>query len=159
MQKDKIAQSGEVIEQKDMDAGTKEDCEKNNNEDLLETGQNQKILLEQRWQKMLQEYPVLNSYSDGNEITSVQIELKDIRLLPNKYRGVMHNSFLLHGFFNYHYLVLGKMGEHWFIGVPGVYQNQEHAMAAMFGFPEFLPQDSDRNSRGIMQGCWYRMLK
>ena len=69
----------------------------------------------------------------------VQIELKNLRELPKCYWYLGNNSFLLHGFFNYHYLVIGRTGEgRWFLqgfGVPGVYQRQERVMAAIFGFP------------------------
>ena len=72
----------------------------------------------------------------------VRIELKDLRELPRKYWYLGNNSFLLHGFFNYRYLVLGKLEEDkWFIGVPGIYQQQERVMAAIFGFPEFMTTD------------------
>ena len=65
---------------------------------------------------------------------------------------------MLHGFFNYRYLAFGRIGQNWFIGVPGVYQNQEHAMASIFGFPDFLAQQK-KNERGEQPGYWYRILE
>ncbi len=77
------------------------------------------------------------------QVSGIHIELRDIRELPKQHWNMGNNSFLLHGFFNYRYLLLGKKNERGketiFIGVPGVYHNQERIMAALFGFPEFLP--------------------
>lgn len=76
-------------------------------------------------------------------MSGIHIELRDIRELPRKFWNLGNNSFLLHGFFNYHYLLLGKRTEGEtetiFIGVPGVFHSQEHIMASLFGFSEFLP--------------------
>lgn len=75
------------------------------------------------------------------EILCLRMELKDLREFPKKYWYMGNNSFLLHGFFNYRYLVFGKLDEdQWMLGVPGVYQQQERVMAAIFGFPEFIPE-------------------
>lgn len=89
------------------------------------------------------------------EICCVKIELKDIRELPRRYWYLGNNSFLLHGFFNYHYLVVGNVGGgQWFIGIPGIYQNQERVMAAIFGFPEFLPEPIENRF-----GYWCRFIE
>lgn len=89
------------------------------------------------------------------EISCIKIELKDIRELPRRYWYLGNNSFLLHGFFNYRYLVVGRIEEgRWFMGVPGIYQNQERVMAIIFGFPEFLPNEVENQF-----GYWYRVLE
>ena len=80
---------------------------------------------------------------------ALKIELSDLRELPKKYWYLGNNSFLLHGFFNYHHLLFGKMSDgRWFLGVPGVYERQERIMAAFFGFAGYL---SD--------GVWYHILE
>lgn len=111
----------------------------------------------QTWRYMLKTYPVLNQFTDKNNVLCVRIEIKDVRLLPEKYWSMINNSFLLHGFFNYRYLVFGRVDQNWFIGVPGVYQKQEHVMASVFGFPDFLPQ-KEKNDKGEQPGYWYRIL-
>ncbi len=113
---------------------------------------------EQTWRYMLRMYPVLNQFEEKNNILCVRIEIKDVRLLPEKYWSMINNSFLLHGFFNYRYLIFGRIEQSWFIGVPGIYQNQEHVMASIFGFPDFLPQ-AQKNERGEQPGYWYRILE
>ena len=109
------------------------------------------------WEQFLKSHPASMPFSEKN-ITCIKIELKDIRELPRKYWYLGNNSFLLHGFFNYRYLVLGKIEEDnedkWFLGVPGIYQNQERVMAIIFGFPEFMPEQVENRF-----GCWYRFIE
>lgn len=112
---------------------------------------------EQNWRYMLRMYPVLNQFEDNYHVLCVRIEIKDVRLLPDKFWSMVNNSFLLHGFFNYRYLIFGRIGQKWFIGIPGIYQKQEHVMASIFGFPDFLPQDK-KNEKGEQPGYWYRIL-
>lgn len=55
---------------------------------------------------------------------------------------MVHNSFLLHGFYNYRHLILGKYpGEKresiYYLGVPGNFYNREKMVAEMFGFEAF----------------------
>jgi hypothetical protein len=78
-----------------------------------------------------------------------RIDISDIRKLPKKNWYLCNNSFLIHGFFNYRYLVLVEMegnGEKkTYLGVPGVYEKPERMMAMLFGFPDFL-QEGSRNT-------------
>lgn len=109
------------------------------------------------WEQFLKNHPASMPFSEKN-ITCIKIELKDLRELPRKYWYLGNNSFLLHGFFNYRYLVIGKIEEdtqnRWFLGVPGIYQNQERVMAIIFGFPEFMPEQVENRF-----GCWYRFFE
>lgn len=118
------------------------------------------------WEKLCGEHPLLAPLED-REARCIQIELKDLRELPKKYWYLGNNSFLLHGFFNYRYLVVGKTGEErWFIGVPGIYQRQERVMAAIFGFPEFLAAavqgeggEAPEGEPVNRFGCWCRYIE
>ncbi len=90
------------------------------------------------WEELCREHKPAALFEEW-DTQCIQLELKDLRSLPKKYWYLGNNSFLLHGFFNYRYLVLGRTAEErWFLGVPGVYQRQERVMAAIFGFPEFF---------------------
>ena len=118
----------------------------------------------ERWKSMLEEYPVSQPF-ENKAITCVRIELKDLRELPKRYWYLGNNSFLLHGFFNYHHLLIGNEagddGERWFLGVPGVYQPQERVMAAIFGFQEFIPEQGHHEHTGepLNQfGYWCRAM-
>ena len=44
-----------------------------------------------------------------------------------------------------------------FVGVPGVFLNQERIMATMFGFPEFRTAKSAKYKTGNF-GYWYRII-
>ena len=74
-------------------------------------------------------------------VTLRKIDISDIHKFPKQNWYLCNNSFLIHGFFNYHYLVVKKVTEHsqtkYYLGVPGVYDKPERMMALLFGFPEF----------------------
>ena len=116
------------------------------------------------WETLLESLKCCRPFED-QEAECVQIELKHLRELPKRYWYLGNNSFLLHGFFNYHYLVVGRTGEgRWFLGVPGIYQRQERVMAAIFGFPEFIAAMSEekrdcREEPVNRMGCWYRYIE
>ena len=113
------------------------------------------------WEKLNGMYGAKNLFESMPEISGIHMELKDLRELPKKYWYLGSNSFLLHGFFNYRHLLLGKVenesGRKWFIGVPGIYQNQEKVLAAVFGFPEFR-QEKDTGVKTGQFGYWYRFM-
>ena len=116
------------------------------------------------WEELCREHKPAALFEEW-DTQCIQLELKDLRSLPKKYWYLGNNSFLLHGFFNYRYLVLGRTEEErWFLGVPGVYQRQERVMAAIFGFPEFFaagPGGERREGREPVNhfGCWVRYIE
>ena len=70
-----------------------------------------------------------------------RIAITDIRSLPSRNWHLCNNSFLVHGFFCYHYLILKTTnapdGAKMYLGVPGIYASQERMMALLFGFNDF----------------------
>ena len=116
------------------------------------------------WEELCREHKPAALFEEW-DTQCIQREFKDLRSLPKKYWYLGNNSFLLHGFFNYRYLVLGRTAEErWFLGVPGVYQRQERVMAAIFGFPEFFaagPGGERREGREPVNhfGCWVRYIE
>lgn len=66
-----------------------------------------------------------------------KIQRQDLSRLPRKEWRLANNSFLLHGFYNYHHLLYIEDGDKVWIGVPGIYHEKERAAANAFGFPEF----------------------
>lgn len=98
---------------------------------------------------------------EGQKIECVRMQLNDLQEFPKKYWYIGNNSFLLHGFFNYRHIIFGEMEERgekrYFIGVPGVFMNQERIMAAMFGFPEFRTAKTAEYKTGNF-GYWYRFI-
>lgn len=99
-------------------------------------------LSDDKWEQLLKNYPQIHPF--GDERTFISIELKDFVVLRAEYQKLVNNSFLLHGFYNYHYLILGPDMELWegaescfYVGVPGTYFEREKMVAVMFGFEGF----------------------
>lgn len=91
-------------------------------------------LKEDKWEQILDTYEKIHPYGDGR--VYVKLEPRDFVILQEKYQHLVNNSFLLHGFYNYRYVILGKEGEY-YLGVPGVFYEREKMVALMFGFEAF----------------------
>ena len=70
-----------------------------------------------------------------------KIQRKDMVCLPRCEWRHANNSFLIHGYYNYHHLILTVRDDRLKLGVPGVYHPQEEKAAESFGFPEFIPAE------------------
>lgn len=131
-------------------------------EPLTQTGQKpfHKITWAETWQELLETQPVLQPFSDEN-IRCVRIELKDLKILPPSNWHLCSNSFLLHAFFVHRHLILGEnpaaRGNRCFVGVPGIRYRQEHVLAAIFGFEDFLPDKESAEAEAPF-GYWYRAI-
>ena len=94
---------------------------------------------EDKWKQLCKEYPNVHPFPNHKVFLSIKPE--DFIILQQKYQKLVHNSFLLHGFYNYGYMILGKLSEEEkapvYIGVPGVYYEREKQAAQMFGFVGF----------------------
>lgn len=115
---------------------------------------------EQQWKRFAAAHPVFCPFDEAQDIYAVKMDLRDFKILPKEYLPLANNSFLLHGYFNYKFLLFGYMGEQekkWFLGVPGVFQNQEQLLAGLFGFGEFRTKHMTKQKTGEF-GYWYRYL-
>ncbi len=92
-------------------------------------------LKEDKWEQILDTYDNIHPY--GDERVYVKLEPKDFIIMSGKYQHLVNNSFLLHGFYNYRHVILGKEGEVYYMGVPGVFYEREKMVALMFGFEAF----------------------
>lgn len=92
-------------------------------------------LKEDKWEQILSTYDNIHPY--GDERVYVKLAPKDFIILSEKYQHLVNNSFLLHGFYNYRHVILGKEGEKYYLGVPGVFYEREKMVALMFGFEAF----------------------
>ncbi|MBD5507227.1 MAG: hypothetical protein HDR05_04005 [Lachnospiraceae bacterium] len=97
-------------------------------------------LKENKWEQILDTYDQIHPY--GDERVYVKLEPKDFLILSSKYQHLVNNSFLLHGFYNYRHVILGKEGEY-YLGVPGVFYEREKMVALMFGFEAFECESGD----------------
>lgn len=117
---------------------------------------------ESLWNRLRAAYPKVTAFecSDGCEI--LVIKPQDIGLLPRENWVYGNNSFLLHGYYNYRYLILARLGKsgergRYIMGVPGHYGNNEKYMAAMFGFDRFV-RSTRQPPRDSRFGYWYTDL-
>ncbi len=92
-------------------------------------------LLENKWEQLCSMYENVRPV-DG-DIDFIKITPEDFVILRQEYQSLVRNSFLLHGYYNYRYILLGKYPDKYYIGVPGIMHEQERMAAAMFGFIGF----------------------
>lgn len=95
-----------------------------------------------KWEELLKQYK--NVYPFGDDRLFISMEPKDFVILREPYQKLVNNSFLLHGFYNYRHVILGKdhkLGSSFetcfYLGVPGVFFEREKMVAVMFGFEGF----------------------
>lgn len=115
------------------------------------------------WEKLRREHTRILAfdYEDGCEILTIKPQ--DIGLLPRDTWVYGNNSFLLHGYYNYRYLILAKLFNpngtpRYLLGVPGHYYSNERYMASMFGFPNFVLSKEQPVEDGRF-GFWYTDIK
>jgi len=108
-----------------------------------ESESNDKIY-EDKWKQLESVFPHIHPFGDSRDFLSVKP--KDFVVLTKEYQPLAGNSFLLHGYYNYNHIILGKIkcdsdkgdcSGDYYIGVPGVYYEREKAVAVMFGFDSF----------------------
>lgn len=100
------------------------------------------ILCTDKWVQILSKYSNIHPFRDDRVFVSLSLE--ELVILPEKHQKLIHNSFLLHGFYNYRHIILGKdyrlgscTDKCFYLGVPGVYFEREKQVAVMFGFEGF----------------------
>lgn len=111
------------------------------------------------WEKLKREHTRILAfdYEDGCEILTIKPQ--DIGVLPRDTWVYGNNSFLLHGYYNYRYLILAKLLNpngmpRYLLGIPGHYYSNERYMASMFGFPNFVLSKEQPMEDGRF-GFWY----
>ncbi len=96
-------------------------------------------IYETKWEQLCDLFEKIHPFGDEKEY--VKISPGDFYVLRESCQHLAHNSFLLHGYYNYRYLILGKkeMGsiDEYMLGVPGIYHDREIMAAKMFGFTGF----------------------
>ena len=115
------------------------------------------------WARLRRKYPKILAfdYDDGCEILTIKPQ--DIGLLPREVWVFGNNSFLLHGYYSYRYLILARLenpeGEpRYLLGVPGHYHPNEKYMASMFGFPDFVLSKKQPSGDDCF-GYWYTDIR
>lgn len=107
----------------------------------------------------------IEEYIPPSNISYEKIQRRDLSRLPRKEWRIANNSFLLHGFYNYHHLLyIEEDGEVW-IGVPGIFHEKEKLAANTFGFTHFrrqsdVPVELDESEQNTYEdfGYWCRQI-
>lgn len=104
------------------------------------------------WENLCRYYPKAAPELAAEGIQLLQIRPSDIRYLPRRLWHLGSNSFLLHGYYRYKHLVLGRLVKTgaYILGVRGNQEEREKFSASLFGFHHFLPVNRD----GTI-GYWY----
>lgn len=94
---------------------------------------------EDKWSHLCNIYPKITPFSDSREY--LKIGPNDFVVLHQKYYSLVHNSFMLHGYYQYGQLVLCRVLRRgkplYYVGTPGVYLEQDKQVALMYGFQSF----------------------
>ncbi len=115
------------------------------------------------WDKLKREHARILAFDYENGCEILTIKPQDIGLLPRDAWVYGNNSFLLHGYYNYRYLIIAKLLNpqgmpRYILGVPGHYYSNERYMASMFGFPNFVLSKDQPMEDGRF-GFWYTDVK
>lgn len=109
-------------------------------------------------EELMLQLKTIPSFGNDSFLKCVKIMPKDIGLLNSDDWYLGKNSFLLHGFFAYQYLMLGYIrfqdgGKQAVLGVPGVYNNKDKYLAELFGFTNFIQAKQQEIKTGTF-GYW-----
>lgn len=107
----------------------------------------------------------IEEYIEPTTTIYEKIQRKDLSRLPRREWRIANNSFLLHGFYNYHHLLYIEEEDEVWIGVPGIYHEKEKLAANTFGFTHFrrqvdVPVELAENEQNTYEdfGYWCRQI-
>ena len=99
---------------------------------------------EERWEALKNIYPKAEPFQTQEEVECLKIKPGSIGRLPRQTWIFANNNFVLYGYMKYHYLILAKTGNTYFLGVPGKNNQNVKMLAEQFGFEIFYPVDENR---------------
>ena len=143
------------------DIGTLE-VEEQSIEETQSIEQTQGVPTVSPWDTVFVNADFIDAFEDDCYYDCIEVTPEFLRTLPLHDINVVNNSFLMHGYYNFKHILLGKVCENanntkYFIGVPGAYCNRERVMASMFGFNNF--KKSHRSDyRNPYFGYWYQEI-
>ena len=107
----------------------------------------------------------IEEYITPRNIIYEKIQRQGLSRLPRREWRIANNSFLLHGFYNYHHLLYIEEDDKVWIGVPGIFHEKEQEAARAFGFPEFrrllndeIQLEEDEKNTYEDFGYWCRQI-
>ena len=104
----------------------------------------------------------LPDFSNHEVVQCVKIMPEDIGFMNRRNWEYGNNSFVMHGYYNYRYLLLGVMPfqdgkKQYVLGVPGIFSNKDRYLANIFRFTEFIPLRTGQQKTGEF-GYWIARL-
>ncbi|MBD5466573.1 MAG: hypothetical protein HDR21_00275 [Lachnospiraceae bacterium] len=114
-------------------------------------------LSDDKWKQLCSIYPTVHPI--GDDVDFIKITPVDFVVLRQEYQNLVRNSFLLHGYYNYNYILLGKYPDKYYIGVPGIMHEQERIAAAMFGFVGFERAEAPKEQKENRDRFGYYMME
>ena len=72
---------------------------------------------ETAWEKLCHQFPKIRAFVDEPESLCLKIDLQDLRMLSQENWVLGSNSFLLHGYYNFRYLILTQEEEGFVLGL------------------------------------------
>ena len=132
------------------------------NNDKVNEKTRQDACNERLYKKLYSKADYVDAFDDDYFYDCIEVTPQMLSRLPLKDKEIINNSFLIHGYYNFHHLLFGRVCDNenntnYFIGVPGMYCNRERYMASMFGFSNFKKSHrSDYNNPYF--GYWYQEI-
>lgn len=109
------------------------------------------------WDTIMHRRQPFEPFEDTQFGSCFKIQPCDLVMLQRAGYQVGRSSFLLHGFYQYHHLLLCRQEDGSFVlGIPGLQNPQERYMAQTFGFPDF--KTAKWMDHGRQFGYWYRTI-
>ena len=109
------------------------------------------------WNRLTPAFAHRNPFLEGEALDAILITPRELHFFCCKNWSAARNSFIYHGYYNYHHLLFGKaIDGSFFLAVPGTYSGKEQQMAVSFGFPVF--KESKEKVPGSCRGYWCRVL-
>ena len=109
------------------------------------------------WNRLTPAFAHRNPFLEGEALDAILITPRELHFFCCKNWSAARNSFIYHGYYNYHHLLFGKaIDGNFFLAVPGTYSGKEQQMAVSFGFPVF--KESKEKVPGSCRGYWCRVL-
>ena len=95
------------------------------------------------------------------DVRWVRLSIEELAQLPMGGRRLAESEFVKNGYEHYRHLLLGKLSQgimtRFILGVPGIYKESEHRMAARLGFRQFKTLDGSPPAAGT-PGYWLLVL-
>ncbi len=128
------ADKGPIVE---TPAEKKQEEEQPEEEEMVEVELEEEHDVAFMFRKLFANHPNMYPFEDDEMEMCVQISPRDFSDFPKAYWHMGSNTFLLQGYYNYRHLILARIGNRIYVGIPGQFHRRDKYLADMFGFGRF----------------------